>query len=41
MEGQVQNIPAPTQIGAPVSIIQQPGIPQCAGIKKSTVKFLG
>ena len=41
MEGQIQNILAPPQTGAPVSIIQQPGVPQSAGVKVPAVKCLG
>ena len=41
MEGQIQNIPAPPQIGAPVSIIEQPVVTQLTGVKKLDVKHLG
>ena len=41
MEGQIQDIPETIQIRAPVSIIQQPGVPQRTGVGKSAVKRLG
>ena len=41
MEGQVQNIAAPSQTRAPVSIIQQVGLPQGTGVKVPAVKLLG
>ena len=40
MEGQVQNIAA-SQTGAPVSIIQQVGVPHGTGVKVPAVKCLG
>lgn len=41
MEDQIQNIPVPPQIGAPVSIVQQLGVPQSTGVRKPAVLCLG
>ena len=41
MEGYIQNIPAPPQIGPTVSIIEQPVVTQISRFKMITVKHLG